>query len=73
VIRPLPDATEATSILDALDVALGAPGDPLKNGRRYTVSTRTQTDRATAVATLKAELDRINATWPNHVAIRGLN
>ena len=37
------------------------------------LSARTQTDRTAAVTELKGELDRISATWSEHVAIRGLN
>ena len=72
VIRQLTNGSEATRILDALDAALDTPGDPLSNGRRYTLSARTQGDRASAIATLEAELDRISDTWPEHVTIRAI-
>lgn len=72
VIRYLDDSAEAKRILDALDSAMETPGDPLSTGRRYTLTQRTQSDRATAVATLKTELDRISASWPEHVAIHGI-
>jgi hypothetical protein len=72
VIRQLTNGIEATRILNALDAALETPGDPLSNGRRYTLSGRTQGDRASAVATLEAELDRISTTWPSHVTIRAI-
>jgi hypothetical protein len=70
VIRPLAGGTDAASILDALDIALGAPGDRLGNGRRYSIEG--VADRAAAVAHLELQLDRISATWPAHVAIHGI-
>lgn len=73
VIRYLEDSAEATRILDALDTEMEIPGDPLSTGRRYTLTQRTQSDRATAVATLKEKLDGISASWPEHVAIHGID
>jgi hypothetical protein len=73
VVRHVTDSPEATRLLDALDAALEMPGDRLSSGRRYTVSSRSQTDRASAVAILKAELDQIDDSWPALVEIRGLS
>ncbi|MEA2467244.1 MAG: hypothetical protein QOJ57_1370 [Thermoleophilaceae bacterium] len=73
VVRYLTDDAEATRLLDALDAALEMPGDRLSSGRRYTLSSRTQIDRATAVAKLKSELDRISGGWPQHIEIHGIS
>jgi hypothetical protein len=73
VIRQLTNGIEATRILDALDEVVDLPSDRLSNGRRYTLSGRQQSDRASAVATLEAELNKISGTWPIHVAIRALD
>jgi hypothetical protein len=72
VVRHRTDGPEAQRLLDALDAALEMPSDRLSSGRRYTVITRTRTDRETAVATLKAELDRISDAWHTHVEIHGI-
>lgn len=73
VVRQITNGdAEASRILDALDAAVDLPSDRLSTGRRYMLAARTQTDRAAAVAELKAELDRISDTWSKHVAIRGL-
>jgi hypothetical protein len=72
VIRKLTNDIEATRILDALDEAVDLPSDRLSSGRRYTLAGRTQPDRAAAVATLEAELDKISPTWRIHVAIHGI-
>jgi hypothetical protein len=69
VVRQITNGPEAAGILDALDAAVELPSDKLSNGRRYTLEARTQTDRATAVATLKTKLDEISGTWPDHVKI----
>jgi hypothetical protein len=70
VIRPLVGGTDSASILDALDLALGAPGDRLGNGRRYSIEG--VADRAAAVAQLQMHLDRISSSWREHVAIHGI-
>jgi hypothetical protein len=72
VVRQLGDGAEAARILDALDAAVDLPSDRLSNGRRYMLQGRVQTDRARAVATLEAELDKISDSWADHVAIAGL-
>ena len=72
VVRHRTDGPEATRLLDALDAALEMPGDRLSSGRRYTVSSRTRTERAEAVEVLKAELDRISDAWHAHVEIKGI-
>jgi hypothetical protein len=72
VVRHRTDSAEATRLLDALDAVLETPGDKLSSGRRYAFSSRTQTDRAAAVALLKAELDRISDGWSTHVEIHGI-
>jgi NADPH-dependent ferric siderophore reductase len=73
VVRRITSGAEAERILDALDAAIDLPSDRLSTGRRYTLSERTQGDRASAVATLSAELDKISATWASHVKIRGID
>jgi hypothetical protein len=73
VVRRVTSDTEAERILDALDAAVDLPSDRLSNGRRYSLQDREQQDRASAVATLKAELDKISPTWPIHVTIHGID
>jgi hypothetical protein len=72
VVRALTSGAEAERILDALDKAVEAPSDRLSSGRRYALHGRQQVDRASAVATLEAELDKISPTWSTHVTIRGI-
>lgn len=72
VVRTLDTGGEADRILDALDAALGTTSDRLSTGRRYILSGRIQVDRASAVATLEAELDKISPAWSTHVAIHGI-
>jgi hypothetical protein len=69
VVRQITNGPEAAAILDALDATVELPSDRLSTGRRYTLEARTQTDRATAVATLRAALDGIDPTWATHVKI----
>ena len=73
VVRTRSSGNECERIMDALDTAVGLPGDRLSCGRRYTVRARQQMDRARAVATLEAELDKISPTWSTHLTIRGIN
>jgi hypothetical protein len=73
VVRQLTSGSQAEQILDALDAAVDLPSDRLTNGRRYTFRERKQVDRASAVATLEAELDRISDTWPIHVTIHEID
>jgi hypothetical protein len=73
VVRQVTNGPEATRILDALDAAVDLPSDRLTNGRRYTLSSRTQVDRKSAVVTLTAELDRISSAWSEHLTIAGLD
>jgi hypothetical protein len=70
VIRALTSGTDSAQILDALDKALGVPGDQLSNGRRYSIDG--VSNRSAAVEMLEAQLDRINSTWGTHVAIHGI-
>jgi hypothetical protein len=70
VVNQITSGTEATRILDALDATVDIPSDKLSNGRRYMFDSRTTTTRASFVATLEAELDKISPTWRIHVAIR---
>jgi hypothetical protein len=72
VVRKLTTGTEAERILDALDAAVGLPSDRLSQGRRYTLRERSQIDRASAVATLEGELEKISPAWSTHVTIRGI-
>ena len=72
VVRALSSDEESERILDALDAALDLPSDRLSTGRRYILSGRQQMDRARAVATLEAELDKISPTWSTHLTIRGI-
>jgi hypothetical protein len=73
VVRRLTSGDETERILDALDAAVALPSDRLSSGRRYTFRERQQVDRADAVSTLQAELDKISPTWPTYVAIRGID
>jgi hypothetical protein len=70
VIREITTGPEAARILDELDEAVEYPGDRLSNGRRY--SLYAVNERATAVAALEAELDRISSDWQDHVAIHAI-
>jgi hypothetical protein len=72
VVRALRSCNESERIFDALDAALEFPSDRLSTGRRYILSGRQQMDRARAVATLEAELDKISPTWSTHLTIRGI-
>ena len=72
VVRKVTTGAEAERILDALDAAVELPSDRLSHGRRYTLRARRQVDRASAVATLKGELEKISPAWSTHVTIRGI-
>jgi hypothetical protein len=72
VVRRVTTGDEADRILDALDAVVEIPSDRLSKGRRYTLEGRQQLDRASAVETLEAELDKISPTWATHVTIRGI-
>jgi hypothetical protein len=69
VVRGITNGIEAERILNALDAAITLPSDRLSNGRRYTFRERKQVHRASAVATIEAELDKLSGTWPSHVTI----
>jgi hypothetical protein len=73
VVRAVSSGNESERILDALDAAVELPSDRLSTGRRYILSGRQQMDRARAVATLEAELDKISPTWSTHLTIRGID
>jgi hypothetical protein len=73
VVRAITTGTESERILDALDAAVELPSDRLSTGRRYTFRERQRADRASAVATLEAELDKISGSWQVHVTIRGID
>jgi hypothetical protein len=73
VVRAITTGPESERILDALDAAVELPSDRLSTGRRYTFRERKHAQRASAVATLEAELDKISGTWPAHVRIHGID
>jgi hypothetical protein len=73
VVRAITTGSESERILDALDTVVDLPSDRLSTGRRYTFRERQQPGRASAVAALEAELDKIDGTWRVHVTIRGID
>jgi hypothetical protein len=67
VARKLTTGTESDRILDQLERVTGLHGQHVEGGRRYNLSETK--DLVIAMASLKAQLDEISATWPIHLTI----